>query len=145
MIINWKDSGPWVIDAGNQGGPKIGLTNTYRVLPGCNEIPDEDWEKIKKISIVQTFLSAGLIEEFGTRQQEVIKTPEGESKVEVVKPKAFKDLSPEEALKIVADTWDSEQLVKWRKSENRDELRAAIANQIEKIEKGSVNPDEKQD
>jgi hypothetical protein len=47
----------------------------------------------------------------------------------------LKDLEANEALKVVLDTWNIDTLEKWRKDESRDEIRAAISNQIEEVNK----------
>jgi hypothetical protein len=59
----------------------------------------------------------------------------GNTKYRIFKSLKLKEMKAQEALDIVLDTWNTETLAIWRKEESRDEIRAAISNQIELVNK----------
>jgi len=56
---------------------------------------------------------------------------------------SLRSLQAQRALEVVLDTYSLDTLNIWRKVEHRDEIRAAIANQIESVEMHGVKNKEK--
>lgn len=133
MIVKWNEARVKIIPS--QNGKLITL------LPGHNEVNGKDWKAAREM--VEADIKSGRITEVEPVLEEVpVKDDKGKetpAKKTVIKSaKAFKDLEPEEALKIVAETYSLETLEAWRKAERRDELRAALAEQIEKVNKAGT-------
>jgi len=139
MIINWNKpkAGLKVISLLNK---EKQISKTIRLLPGNNEIDDADWEVAKQNESIQRSMKAGYIKEVFAKAVEkdedgnVKKDKNGQPKVKEAPAKTLNDLEAEEARAVVEDTYDIDALKKWLKAEGRDEIRAAIQNQIETIE-----------
>lgn len=152
MLVNWTKLGLKTIELLNEAGK---AEDTIFLLPGWNHISEEKWIKARRNAQVASQIERGVIVEAGkevTKEvTEVVKekdkdgkTVKKEKKVEVktVEQVPFSELEPEEALKIIADTYNMETLAELKKEESRDEIRAAIANRLEEIEKeGHVKED----
>jgi len=151
MIINWKKpkAGVKVIPLLSDDGR---IEKNIMFLPGYNEVSEADWNKARKHEQVQDYIKRGFFEEVGTVKEEVVEVPvmdkkgkevkdeagkvkTEKKKVEVIEEVKLSELDAEKALSIVNDTYMIDTLEAWRKEEGRDEIRAAIANQIEKINK----------
>lgn len=146
MIINWKKPGAGVkfIPLVNADG-RIERQLTF--LPGYNEISESDWNKARNHDQIKDYLKRGWFEEIGKVETvEVVKEVVAEDgkkekvkeKADIIKEMKLSEIEPEKALEIVKDTYKLETLEAWKKGESRDEIRAAIATQIEGINKGDV-------
>lgn len=130
MILNCKRKGAGitVIPVGKK--QKV-------LLPGHNEIDDEDWKEIEKSKSVQRHIKEGNFEVVMAKVVE--KKGEGkDAKEEVVTKPAntLKDLDSEQAEEVIKETYDVDILKKWKAAEGkRDDVRALIQNQIDLIMK----------
>lgn len=106
-------------------------TPMLRILPKINEIADEVWNRIRP------HLSHKLDRQKGDKvaQIEELHVVAGKPGAKGVTGKTLKDLTPAEAEAIVKDTLDSELLKLWKTTEKRDDIRLAIANQVEEMSK----------
>lgn len=152
MIVNWKkkDAGLKVIPLVNEAGK---IERNLVFLPGYNEISEADWNKARRHPTIAEQLKKGDFEEIGKVKieevsvvKEVVKEVDGKEKkvketktekVEKIEEQPLKDIEAAKALDIIKDTFALDTLEAWRKAESRDEIRAAIANQIEKVSKGT--------
>lgn len=97
-----------------------------RIIPGVNEVDDRIWAvvrpslepKIKRGSIV-----------------EIAASEKGTGKEKTLVGKAITELPPQEAESIIKQTLDVVLLESWKKLEKRDEVRLAIATQIDEMKK----------
>ncbi|MGD8707087.1 MAG: hypothetical protein PVI88_00200 [Nitrosopumilaceae archaeon] len=128
MIVNWNKKGAGLLIISRLKSGKI--VKTKQLLPGFNEIPDDDWESIKPQ--LQSKIDNGTIEIINEEVKQEIEV-NGKVRTRRNSVTEFKDLPAEKALEIVKDTWDRKTLMKWKVKENRDEIRAAIAEQLEQI------------
>lgn len=127
MILNNKQSRPVVTTS-----PTVG---TLVLFPGVNEIPDDVYAGVKpQLEGAGLFLNK-LLEEGPTKE-----VKDG-SKLAAV-GKSLAECSPEQAQTLITETFDVKLLEKWRKLEKRDEIRLAIANQLDEIKK---NPNASQE
>jgi len=141
MIINWTKQGLKTISikAANKASK---IKKTVKLLPGFNEVPDDEWKEIKQNPMIQKQIELGIIVEVAEKKEVKKKVKNGKGEeiektvVESGKAKQLKDLDAEAVVAMVEDTFDVDLLKKWKKEESRDEIRAAIANQLEKILKG---------
>lgn len=139
MIINWKKEKAGLLTVSKTTNGAI--VKTVSILPGHNEIEDDDWEGIK--SQLQSKIDAGHME---VVEEEVVKEIElenGKTKNKKSIVTKLNELESETALEIVENTFDLKTLKKWKKSETRDEIRAAISDQIEFVK--DPNPNKKKD
>ena len=158
MIINWKGSGLKTAsvlgEVEIEGKKKVTITKTLVFQPGCNVVDDKEWEELKKNKMIQLEMQHGLFEEVGKKvikkvTEEVEVEEDGKKKkekveknIEVTESATLKDLDPEKALEVIKDTFNLETLNAWRKEEARDEIRAAISNQVEFIKRGGKEEEE---
>ena len=143
MIVNWKKpkAGVKIVPITNERGE---IEKNLVLLPGYNEVSEEDWNKARNHAQIADYIKRGFFEEVG----EVKELPQTEEekkngkkngkKKSKIKEIPLGKLKAEKALEVVNDTYQIETLEKWRKVESRDEIRAAIANQIEAINKGDI-------
>ena len=95
---------------------KISGGEPVRFVPGANEIQETDWDEIAKDSTIK-----GLLENGGLK---------------VLSAKGGQDaqLPLKDAEKVIAQTFDLQLLEKWKASEKRKPVIAAIEKQIVMIE-----------
>lgn len=103
-----------------------GKSGLVHLLPGVNEIHDEDAAILSANIAPLKLEEAGLIE-FGD-----VKGTGKEGKGPAV-GKSLSDYSPEEAEALLKDTNDIKLLERWKKSEKRDDVRLHIVNRIEAV------------
>ncbi|WP_346235724.1 hypothetical protein MKY04_09285 [Lysinibacillus telephonicus] len=92
------------------------------VIPGVNTIEDADFEKFSKHPLIKTLINKG----------EIV-VPEGSSSE---KAQTLKDLSAEDAIELVKDTFSVEYLEELKESETRKTVLTAIDAQIKSIVEG---------
>jgi hypothetical protein len=128
MIINWAKKGAGLLTISKIENEAI--VKTIFILPGFNDIEDKDWEGIKN-QLLDKIKSGDIrvVEEEVEKKVEV----NGKIKTKKYTAKQFANLSANKALEVVAEAWDLKTLEKWRGEESRDEIRAALAEQIEKV------------
>lgn len=126
MILNNKQSRPVVTTSKTLG--------SLVLLPGVNELPDEVYAEVKPQLEGAGLFKGKLLEEGPTRE-----VKDG-SKLAAV-GKSLSECTAEQAQLLIAETFDVKLLDKWRKLEKRDEVRLAIANQLDEIKK-NPNPDQ---
>ncbi len=109
---------------------------------GRNEIAAADWERLRwmvaDIIVEPAKLSekdrkeGRIIEHFAT-----VEPPKGkDTKSTIKEAKSLKDLDYAEAVAVIEDTNDIATLNKWKKASGKEDIRVAINEQIEKINKG---------
>lgn len=147
MIINWKKPRAGVLII-----PKIvngQVVKNIQLLPGNNEISDEEWEAVKPNC--QDHINAGNLIEMAVKKiekMEEIEGKDGKKTKKFVKKeegKKIKEINAKQAKEIVLDTWDLKTLEKWLNEEGRDEIRAIIHNQIEEVNNPKTNKGKKND
>ena len=97
-----------------------------RIIPKVNEVEDRQWNLARPHLLHK--IAAGLIVELGA-------TVKKDGKAEVYVGKKLAEFSAQEAEALVAETLDASLLEKWKKTELRDAVRLAIANQLEELKK----------
>lgn len=86
-----------------------------KLMPGANDVPDKDWEKIKDHPHVKQKIEDGEIE--------ILKTGVD----------SLSEIQPAKAVEIVKDTLDYGLLKKWEANESRKKVSEAISLQIQKL------------
>lgn len=147
MIINWKkkNAGLLVISVIDKKG---NITQTITLMPGHNEISDELWENIKVNSGVNHHIdNNNLVEVMEVEEMKpgvrVRIGKDGEEKKVVKTTKSIHKMFAKKAKEIIQDTWNLPTLEKWLDNEGRDEIRAVIYKQIEKINNPKPNGEDK--
>lgn len=147
MIVNWKkkNAGLLTISVIDKKG---NITQMVVLMPGHNEIEDELWENIKINSGVNYHIDNGNLIE--VTEVEEIKpgsrrrlSKEGEEEKVVKVTKSIHKMFAKTAKEIIQDTWDLPTLEKWLDKEGRDEIRAVIYKQIEKINNPKSDKEDK--
>lgn len=138
MIVSWDKpkAGIKVIDIPNESGK---TEKSIYFVPGPNEIAAEDWEKARTNDQIKEQIEKGYFKEYGIEKEVAVKDKSGketDKKEKRVVDTPLSKIEAKEAVKIVADTANLSTLKKWQKEEGRDEVRAAIANQIEFVDNG---------
>lgn len=141
MIINWKklNAGVLVLPCLNAQRRVI---KHIRLIPGHNQIKEKDYNQA--INAIEKYVKNGIMEIITEEIEEKSIKPvkKGKKRKTVITTKKVKNISKikkaSKVLKIVQDTWDIETLELWREKEGRDEIRAAIANQIILVNKPPV-------
>ena len=95
--------------------------NQVQLLPGTNEITDDEWIVIK--DHVKRELDAGIIV---VVEKASSKSPDG-------KAKNLKDMPTKEAVELVEGCNNPETLVKWYNEEIRDEVRVLIVEKMKEL------------
>ena len=136
MIINWrkKDAGLLTVSMIKDGT----IVKTLSLIPGHNELSDDEWDGIK--GQLEDKIKVGDIVPIEVESKKEVEV-NGKTKSKRITATDFRDLPAEKALKIVRDTYNKKTLNKWRKDESRDEIRAAISEQLDLIK----NPNKKTD
>lgn len=86
-----------------------------QLLPGANEVGETDWAEVQKDSTIASMLEKG--------ELKVLSNKDGATQ-----------LPAKDAEKIVAQTYDIQLLNKWKASDKRKPILAAIEKQLEMIE-----------
>lgn len=136
MIVEWKDNRVVVIPFDNN--------NSIRLLPGFNEVNEDEWKKAKKFTNLENDYQWRFIKEV-VAEKEIVTEKEnkktGEKIIEKSIEKKFvdlKDLPDEKAEEVVLDTFDIKTLEKWKKIEGRDNVRISIIEQIKNIKEYKI-------
>ncbi len=87
-----------------------------RLMPGLNRIPRKDWDAVRDSKFVQVRLREEVLEELHTESPELTALP---------KPKA---------LALVRQTFDRVLLKQWSDAEQRQDVKKAIAQQLELLD-----------
>lgn len=119
MILKYNEARALMTEH-TEGEPMI------RIMPKVNEVDDRQWNLARPHLLHK--IAAGIIVEVGA-------TAKKDGKTEVYVGKKLGEFTAQEAEALVAETLDVALLEKWKKSENRDAVRLAIANQIEEMKK----------
>lgn len=131
MILNWTKD-------------RILKVGDLTLLPGMNEVSDEQWLVVR--GDVKDHLDRKNLLEV---HAEVVKKVDPETKKEVFKiesAKTLKQLAAKEAEEVVKQTFNLKTLGKWLKEEARDSVRVEIRNQIDSVNKfGEDKAKEKSD
>ena len=122
MLVKLNENRVIMVPA-TEGAPML------RLIPGINEVPDAQWNAIKKN--LEGKLSDKLIEEVGATTVK----GKGANAQDVTVGKTLKDLSFGEAEAIIKQTLDVALLETWKKAEERSDVRLAILNQIDEMKK----------
>jgi len=128
MIINWAKKDAGLLTVSKVIDNKI--VKTLFLLPGHNEIDDADWEGIKGQLLDK--IKDGTIIPIEVETKKSIEV-NGKEKTKKITTTKFSEFPANKALEIVEDTFDINVLKKWKAKESRDEIRAAIAQQIELV------------
>ena len=119
MILKYNEARALMTEH-TEGEPMI------RIMPKVNEVDDRQWNLARPHLLHK--ITAGIIVEVGA-------TVKKDGKAEVYVGKKLGEFTAQEAEALVAETLDVALLEKWKKGENRDAVRLAIANQIEEMKK----------
>jgi hypothetical protein len=138
MIINWKKAGAGVLVIPCMNTNRK-VVKHMRLIPGHNDVRKKDYEQAEEH--LKRYIDAGtmeiIVEEVERKSAKPVKKGEERKSEKVLKK--VKNISKikksAKVLKIVQDTWDVDTLESWRIDEGRDEIRAAISNQIELVNK----------
>ena len=130
MLVKLNDNRVVMVPA-TEGAPML------RLIPGINEIPDAQWSAVKKSLEVK--LASKKIEEVGA----ITAKGKGQNAPDVTVGKTIKDLSFSEAESIIKQTLDVNLLETWKKGEERQDVRLAIHNQIDEMQKREKKGDKK--
>jgi hypothetical protein len=101
-----------------------------------NDFPEEVWEKIKDYKVVQNLLRYGALRVINKEEQKAI--AEAEAADNDPKPTGLDEVSLGDAMKMIEDSYEVDQLQSWLTKESRIKIRNAIAKRIEAIEKGNA-------
>ena len=127
MIVEWNnpDAGLLVVPVTiYDEETKQCLTSKHiKLFLGMNQVNDEDWPHMEKE--LKDKIEAGYI-------KPVFAKKEGKEKKLIT---SLKDLEPDEAEKVIKETFLRSTLESWLDSEGRDSVRASINKQIGTIEK----------
>lgn len=93
--------------------------------PGCGPISKAFWEEAKKVSVVESMIEDGLLEEMGP-------TSDG----------SLASLKQAEALAVINETYTPKLLGRWLLEARDAKIKAAIQKRIDEYEK-ATRPDEK--
>lgn len=112
-----------------------GTSDYVNVKSGVTrDFPDEIWEKIKDYDVVQNLLSLGALR-VETANLKTTSTPEGGSSKE--DPNSISNIALTQALDLVENSFDLEQLKRWHEKENRIKVRNSIMKRISAITEGN--------
>lgn len=120
--------------------PRVFRIADVTLMPGMNEVTDEQWDSIKKNPFTQLALDEGEI------KWQTGRGP-GDTAKEVKKlgPYPLKGLTAKEATAIVKKTTAIPTLESWLRIETRKEIIAAINAQVKEIQKVDEDQDEKKE
>lgn len=97
------------------------------------DFPEDVWEKIKDYDVVKNLLSLGALR---VEKEDVttINSPEG---AKAVDSDSIANLPLNQALDLVEDSFDLDQLQRWHEKENRIKVRNSILKRITAITEGN--------
>jgi hypothetical protein len=141
MLINWKrkKAGLNVVPI-MKGGQVVKYVTLLR---GINEVSEEDWEGMRKN--LKRHLKVGNIEIVSEKVEVVKQDKDGKKEKSEKIVFDLSGLTPKKAVETVKDTWNLDTLKGWLDKEGRDEVRAAIANQVENVENPKRLPPKKEE
>lgn len=132
MIIEWKKNRLKII-------PLLGLkaskgASQLVLMPGFNDVNDALWKEIKtKFKLIRFSLDEGdIVEKVVTTKLETT-NKNGKKEVKEKEVTSFKDMSSEDCIKIIDDTWDIKVMKNWKKEDDRADIRNYIDEHIAKI------------
>jgi hypothetical protein len=104
-----------------------------QLLPGTNEVTDEEWD------VMKTHLSKEDLKIITVIEIPAVKG----KKTEDGKAHSIKDVPPQKAVALVAECVNPDTLIKWHQEETREEIRLAIVERMKelKIEVPKYKPD----
>lgn len=152
MIIYKKDPGVQYIPIVRNGRE----IDHVMLLGGNNEVNEEKW-KMARFSVEGDIKKRRIIEKHAKVEESIEKVEgkvikddkvvdgEVDKKVYKITAKKFNKLSGEEALEIVAETYDLKTLKAWGKKEGKGDVRGAIADRIKEVENYEVKKKEDKD
>jgi len=148
MIVNWTGThvnGTSVVEKMATGN--MMSTKTIVLVPGYNEIPDDIWNKVS--ATFSDIIQSGKLLVIGAKANKDTKSIENEDgTTEVVETMTevgtpLRRLRPDQAREAVLHCFNFNTLELWLKgnanyeAETRDEIRALIKDQLEKIMSGN--------
>jgi hypothetical protein len=99
------------------------------------DFPVEIWEKIKNYEVVKNLLSLGALRVEKEEARTTVDTPEsGSAKTD---PNSISNIALSQALDLVENSFDLDQLKKWHEKENRIKVRNSIMKRISAITEGN--------
>lgn len=102
-------------------------TKAVQLLPGINEIAEDEWNKVKEHKQVKAGLDEGVLV--------VLQDPTKEDKPLEGLPASLEKFSVKDACELVDGVMDVDVLKKWQKRETRDSVKAALKKQVKEIDK----------
>lgn len=127
MMVQWTQPNLLTVykPTGTKGGPEA-FSVAQHILPGINEIPDTEWEALKKNSMLVRLMDEGMLKEVEKDRKE----GKGKSGTSGYSVKDAKD--------IVKGTYDTKLLTTWKAHDSRPEIVLAIDAQLKDIEKRTM-------
>lgn len=122
MIVQWNQ--PNMI-TGYAPTSKHGtnVEQKFTLLPGNNEIPDDQWEEVKKHPLLKHYMSDKSLVEMTKPEKDNKKSREGLAQYDMP-----------QSLEIIKGTFDKVLLAKWQGIETREGVQSAIKKQLDMIE-----------
>jgi len=108
----------------NNEARRLDLGGHVQLNPGINEVPDDGWAKAKEIQLVKDYLEAKMLEEV---------SGEGQATTRGDPSAGLSGLTEEAATGTVQQTYDRILLTKWKQSEKRSAVVAALDTQLAAI------------
>lgn len=99
-----------------------------RIIPGINEVDDRIWAVVRPA--LEPKIKLGTLQEVAA-----VEKASGKAGEKTITGKSITDLPAQEAEAIIKQTLDVALLESWKKIEKRDEVRLAIASQIDEMKK----------
>jgi len=109
--------------------PKSYNRNTVMLLPGTNEVSDEEWEAIKPLITMEI------------KNNEIVQISVESKKAKSGKARSLSEVPANIARDIIAKCHNPVTLKKWFKEETRDEVLLAVTKRMRKLK---LDPDEVQ-
>ena len=125
MIVQWCKPKLITIYGGTAKSPA-----KLRLVPGANDVADKDWDQIKGHKKVKKLMSEGKI-----KLMAKVESDDAQSSLSKIE-----DVGS--CVKIVAETFDTNLLEKWKLSETRPPVVQALAKQLKDIEERTVKQPE---
>jgi len=135
MLYHWKQPRVWGIGTSSEM-VEPGRFETHQVmfLPGVHEMPDDDWERLKKspnFKVVEERIDGGML------QVELEKVKEGKKAVKQTEsgmPASLDNFDPKDAVELISGVMEEDQLKVWDKGEKRPAVKKAIKEQLKAID-----------
>lgn len=109
--------------------PKSYNRNTVMLLPGTNEVSDDEWEAIKPLITTEI------------KNKEIVQITVESKKNKSGKARSLREVPANIARDIIAKCHNPVTLKKWFKEETRDEVLLAVTKRMRKL---NIDPDELQ-